>query len=279
MGVRAVAIAWLAGLAEIGVDAGGRPCAVRPACVEAETRPGPVAICQGNFELVVLAVPAPADRLQLELACEAVPGQAHVYTITRRSAVVAERAGLHPDGALGMLRQLAGELPQNVERTVSEWVAGHGPPLRVRTAMMLDAGDPATAERLTRGALAGLVVERIGGSLLAFPAARLNDVAAALATAGRELAPGLDRISGRWDDHDRGSSAVEQEWTPRGAPAKMPHWETRLDRLAVASARADGVPAARARAAAASTARPRAPGPRARGSRVRRAAGRDPRCD
>lgn len=162
VGARAVAIAWLAGLAEIGVDAGGRPCAVRLACVEVEARPGPVAICQGNFELVVLAVPAPADRLKLELTCEAVPGQPHVYTITKRSTVAAERAGVRPGGALGILRELAGELPQNVERTVAGWVDGHGPPLRVRTAMMLDAGDPATADRLAGGPLTGLVVERFG---------------------------------------------------------------------------------------------------------------------
>ncbi|MCA1683427.1 MAG: hypothetical protein LC685_05525 [Actinobacteria bacterium] len=62
VGARASAIAWLAGLAEIGVDAGGRPCAVRLACVEVEASSGPVAICQGNFEIVVLAVPEPADR-------------------------------------------------------------------------------------------------------------------------------------------------------------------------------------------------------------------------
>ncbi len=180
VGARAVAIAWLAGLAEIGVDAGGRPCAVRLACVDVEARPGPVAICQGNFELVVLTVPAPADRLRLELTCEAVPGQPHVYTITKRSTVVAERAGVHPEGAFGILRELAGELPQNVERTVAGWVAGHGPPLRVRTAMMLDAGDPATADRLASGPLAGLVAERFGEPLLAFPAARLDDVRHAL---------------------------------------------------------------------------------------------------
>jgi hypothetical protein len=222
VGVRAVAIAWLAGLAEIGVDAGGRPRAVRLACVEAETTAGPVAICQGNFELVVLAVPAPADRLRLELTCEAVPGQPHVYTITKRSTVVAERAGVHPGGALGILCQLAGELPQNVERTVAGWVAGHGPPLRVRTAMMLDAGDPATAERLAGGPLAGLVVERFGESLLAFPAARLDDVRHALASAGRELAPGLDQISGSWSEGRRVGSEAESEWQPRASGGDAP---------------------------------------------------------
>jgi hypothetical protein len=214
MGARAVEIAWLVGLAEIGLDARGRPCAARLACVEVEARPGQVAICQGNFELVVLSVPAPADRLRLELTCEAVPGQSHVYTITRRSAVVAEQAGLHPGGALGILGQLAGELPQNVERTIAGWVAGHGPPLRVRTAMMVEAGDHATAERLVAGPLAGLIVERIGESLLAFPAARLDDVRQALASAGRELEPGLDEISGRWSGGHRLASEAQSAWEP-----------------------------------------------------------------
>jgi hypothetical protein len=214
LGLQAVAIAWLAGFAEVGVDTRGRPCAVRLACVEVEARPGQVAICQGNFELVVLSVPAPADRLRLELTCEAVPGQPHVYTITRRSAVVAEQAGLHPGGVLGILGQLAGELPQNVERTIAGWVAGHGPPLRVRTAMMVDAGDRATAERLADGPLARLVVEPIGESLLAFPAARLDDVRQALARAGRELEPGLDQISGRWSDGHRVASEAQSAWEP-----------------------------------------------------------------
>ncbi|MGO9898335.1 MAG: hypothetical protein ACLP0J_01270 [Solirubrobacteraceae bacterium] len=222
VGARAIAIAWLVGLAEIGVDGAGRPCAVRLACVDVEASGGPVAICQGNFELVVLAVPAPADRLRLELTCEAVPGQPHVYTITKRSAVVAERAGVHPDGALGILRRLAGELPQNVERTVTEWVAGHGPPLHVRTAMMLDAGDPATADRLAGDLLAGLVVARIGESLLAFPAARMDDVRHALASVGRELAPGLDQISGSWSERRPVRSEAQSEWEPRAGGDDAP---------------------------------------------------------
>jgi hypothetical protein len=222
VGARAIAITWLAGLAEIGVDARGRPCAVRLACIEADVKSGPAAICQGNFELVVLAVPTPADRFRLELTGEAVAGQPHVYTITKRSAVVAERAGVHPHGALGILRELAGELPQNVERTVAGWVAGHGPPLRVRTAMMLDAGDPAAAERLTDGPLAGLVVERIGESLLAFPAARLDDVRHALASAGRELMPGLDQISGSWSEGRRVGSEAESEWQPNASGGDAP---------------------------------------------------------
>jgi len=216
-GASAVAIAWLVGLAEIGLDDAGRPCAVRLACVEPETRAGPLAVCQGNFEVVLLALPGPAERLKLELTCESVPGQPHVYTITKRAAIAGERAGAHPGGTLGLLRELAGVLPQNVERTVGEWAAGYGAPVRVRTAMMLDAGDPATADRLASGPLDGLVLERVGGSLLAFPADRLDEVRRALEAAGRELEPGLDQISGTWKEPRSGGSEAQAEWEPRSA--------------------------------------------------------------
>ncbi len=215
VGASALLIAWLLGLAEVGLDAAGRPRAARLACVETETRPGPLAVCQGNFEVVLLALPGPADRLRLELACEPLAGQPHVYTITKRSAIAGQRAGVHPGGTLGLLRELAGELPQNVERTVGDWAAGYGAPLRVRTAMMLDAGDPATADRLAGGPLDGLVLERVGSSLLAFPAERLDEVRRALAAAGRELEPGLDQISGTWSQPRSGGSEAQAEWEPR----------------------------------------------------------------
>ncbi len=227
-----VQLAWLVGLAEIGVDRSGKPVAVRGcapgkagslagsrATADLGAAPGPRAVCQGNFEVVLLAEPTPLERLVMELACEPVVGQRHVYRITRRSVAVGERAGVSREGVLGALRELAGELPQNVARSIADWAAGCGPPLRVRTAMMLEAVDAPTADALADGPLAGLVVERIGESLLAFAADRLDEVQAALATAGRELEPGLDRISGRWEDRDRGQSAVEREWLPNGAPA------------------------------------------------------------
>ncbi|MGI8903046.1 MAG: hypothetical protein ACR2IP_05180 [Solirubrobacteraceae bacterium] len=255
-----VQLAWLVGLAEIGFDAGGAPVAVRERSsakpglravgpegaqgLRAGSDPGgahggrpggprggsgpeavpagPRAVCQGNFEIVLLAPPTPAERLRLELACEAVAGQPHVYRITRGSVAVGECAGVGPRGVLGVLESLAGGLPQNVARSVADWARGCGPPLRVRTAMMLDAGDSATADALAGGALKELVAERVGDSLLAFGADRMTELRVALATVGRELEPGLDRISGRWEDKDRGQSAVEREWTPRAAQSSPP---------------------------------------------------------
>jgi hypothetical protein len=181
----------------------------------ARRAPAPLAVCQSNFEVVLLRAPAPVDRLGLEVCCEAVAGQPHVYAITRASVLVGERAGVHPGGALGLLRALAGELPQNVERTVADWVAGIGPPLRIRTAMMVDAGDPATADRLASGPLARLVVERIGPSTLAFDAGRRSDVERAMKAAGHELEPGIDAISGTWRaESPSGSSDAEAAWAP-----------------------------------------------------------------
>ncbi len=57
VGASALLIGWLVGLAEIGLDSGGRPCAARLACLEAETSRGQLAVCQGNFEVVLLALP------------------------------------------------------------------------------------------------------------------------------------------------------------------------------------------------------------------------------
>ena len=246
-GLLGVQVAWLLGLAEIGFGGDGKPVAVRSANVEfhasrgsgaagaesqaspgagaasgeADGAPGPRAVCQGNFEIVLLAHPSPAQRLTLELACEPVAGQPHVYRITRRSVCVGERAGVGPGGVLGALGRLTGEMPQNVARSVSEWAAAAGPPLRVRTAMMLDAGDAQTAGALASGPLAGLVVERVGERMLAFTAGRLDELGRALASAGRELEPGVEKNSGSWEQREHRESAVEHAWTPH-VPAAAP---------------------------------------------------------
>lgn len=213
-GLLGAQVGWLSGLAEIGLDRNGQPVAVRSANVQRDpAAPGPPAVCQGNFEVVLLRHPTPAQRLTLELACEPVAGQPHVYRITRGSVAVGERAGAGPGGVLGALREVAGEVPQNVARSVSDWVTGAGAPLRVRTAMMLDAGDPQLADALASGPLGDLVEQRIGDRLLAFRADRLGELRRALASAGRELEPGLERISGRWEDRERGETDVQRAWS------------------------------------------------------------------
>lgn len=189
---------WRMGALQLGVGSSGKLVAARIAPVAAPAVDGPPAICQSNFEVIALRPPTPGERLVLELCCEAVAGQAHVWKLTRVSARCGQRAGL-PEGVLAALAGLCREaLPQNVARTVERWVRDVRAPLRLRSAIMVDAGDVGSAERVLAGPLAGLVVGRLGATMLAVPASRLRQVEQALAAAGEELEAGLDRVSGRW---------------------------------------------------------------------------------
>lgn len=58
--------------------------------------------------------------------------------------------------------------------------------------------------------------------MLAFPAARLDDVRQAVASAGCELAPGLDQISGSWSEGRRVGSEAESEWQPKASGGDAP---------------------------------------------------------
>ena len=240
--LRALLVPWLAGRADLGIGLGPRPgdwdgegdgdgdgdgglpagehgcefVAVREALPFAPLTDRPLGVCQGNFEIVLLRLVTPVERLRLELTCEQMRGQKHVYAITRQSVLAGQRAGEHAGGALGMLASLAGELPQNVERTVGDWLAHAGPPLRLRTAMMLDAGDRQTADLLAAGPLAGLVIERLGESLLAFTASRIADVQRALGAYGHRLEPGIEQISGTWALEGQVPSQAQSAWQPRG---------------------------------------------------------------
>jgi hypothetical protein len=215
---------WLIGTLELGLARDGAPTAVRLVRTEATEVSAPLAVCQSNFELVLLRPPTPGERLALELASEPVGGQAHVYRVTRasvRSAARAIAAGLLPMPAsgtvAGLLGALAGELPQNVERTVGDWAPSIDAPLRLRSALMVEAGDAAKADELAAGPLAGLVVERLGDTLLAVAAARLDDLERALAGAGCELEPGIDRVSGTLmeaERYARPSLEAEAAWLP-----------------------------------------------------------------
>lgn len=207
---------WRMGALRFGVSGDGKLVAARLTPVSAPPTEGPLAVSQSNFELVALRPPCPGERLVLELCCEAVAGQAHVWLLTRSSARCGQRAGL-PGGVVAALQRLCGAaLPQNVARSLEDWVRDVRPPLRLRSAIMIDAGDPDSAQRLLGGPLAGLVVERVAPSLLAVPASRLRSVEQALSAAGEELEAGLDRVSGRWMETPSRSQAALAAWSPAG---------------------------------------------------------------
>lgn len=215
LGIGGLHFAWLAGQVTIGLDdQKGLPSAVR---TKAAAIPGSShgrVVCQPNFELVALAPPTPADRLVLALCCEPVTGQEHVFRLTRASVQAGQRSGALDGGVIAALERLVGELPQNVTRSLTDWCSSVRPPLRLRTAMLIDAGDPGTAEALLAGGLGAHVVERLGPSQLAIGAASLKAVEAALRREGHSLAPGIERVSGRIDDRQPVRSDAELRWQP-----------------------------------------------------------------
>lgn len=206
---------WLAGELELGFDGADALVAARLAApASPPPGPGPLAVAQGNFELVLLRPPAPAERRLLELCCERAPGQEHVFQITRSAARAAQRAGAGAGGVVAALTRLAGELPQNVERSLLDWTRDVRLPLRLRSAMLVDAGDAASADALVEGVLAELVVERLGERMLAVPASHLDEVTRALRAAGADLEPGLERISGAWEERIDASEPARRRWEP-----------------------------------------------------------------
>ncbi|MGH2968958.1 MAG: hypothetical protein ACRDK0_07825 [Solirubrobacteraceae bacterium] len=222
LAVHALAARWRMGAVQLGVADNGKPVAARLTPVPPPPADGPLAVCQSNFEVIALRPPSPGERLVLELCCEAVSGQAHVWRLTRASARCGQRAGL-PGGVVAALGRLCGAaLPQNVARSLDDWVREVRPPLRLRSAIVVDAGDLASAQRLLDGPLAGLVVEQLGETLLAVPASRLRAVEQALSAGGEELEVGLDRVSGRWMETPSRSQAALAAWSPHGAEDREP---------------------------------------------------------
>lgn len=204
---------WLAGMIQLGVRAGTEPSLVRLAPAPIPDAAAPLGVCQASFEVVCLRAPTPAERARLALVAQPHPGQAHVLTLTRDSVRRAERA-LGEGGARATLEGLVGALPQNVSRSLDDWAGGVRAPLRLRSALFLDAGDAATAEALATGALAGVVVERLGERLLALDGTRAATIAAAVAAAGHDLEPGLDRVSGIWREDPERSREARALWGP-----------------------------------------------------------------
>ena len=214
LGLGGLHFAWLAGEVVIGLGENGMPASVRmdPAAL-ADEGCGRI-VCQPNFELVALASPSPAERLVLALSCEPVPGQAHVFRLTRASVQGAQRSGVLDGGVIAALERVVGELPQNVARSLSDWCASVHRPLRLRTAMLIDTGDPGIADALLAGGFAAHVVERLGPSQLAIRAENLKAVETALRREGHTLEPGIDRLSGRFSEREPVRSEAELHWEP-----------------------------------------------------------------
>lgn len=212
LGLGGLHYAWLAGAVALGLDREGLPSAVRvqPAAAEPPGR----FVCQGNFEVVALSPPTPSQSLVLALVGESVPEQAHVFKLTRKSVRAAQRSGVLDGDVTAALERLAGELPQNVSRSILDWTSGVRRPLRLRTAMILDAGDCDTADSLLAGELAAHVVERLGPTQLAVRAADVDAMQAALGRAGHELDAGIGRVSGRFTDREPTQTEAELTWAP-----------------------------------------------------------------
>ena len=214
LGLGGLHFAWLAGEVVIGLGEDGVPVSVRaePAALPDEGR-GRI-VCQPNFELVALAPPSPAERLVLAVSCESVPGQAHVFRLTRASVQGAQRSGVLDGGVIAALERVVGELPQNVARSLSDWCASVHRPLRLRSAMLIDTGDSETADALLAGEFGAHVVERLGPSQLAIRAENLKAVETALRREGHSLEPGIDRLSGRFSEREPARSEAELHWEP-----------------------------------------------------------------
>ena len=215
IGSSAAHLRWMCGGASIGLGADGRPETVTLAPEPAPEPDGPPCVAQADFELVAMRPPRPHERAALLLLCEPISGREHVARLTRDRLHSAARALGQPDaaGVLGRLRELAGRLPQNVERSVADWMGQIPPRARLRSAIMVDVGSADLADRAA-GPLGSLVVERLAPHLLAVRADDLAGVSAALHRAGIELDAGLNRVSGHWIEPPRTQERYEHWWRP-----------------------------------------------------------------
>ena len=218
IGLAATTMRWLCGGAAIGIDADGYPAT---ATVGAEPPPllddGPPCVAQADFELVALRPPLPHERAALLLLCEPVPGREHVVRLTRERIHSATRAlrERDPGAILGRIRALAGALPQNLERSVADWVRQAPARARLRSAIVVDLADPAVADGAAE-ALGSLVAERLAPHLLAVTADELASVATVLRKAQIELEPGMERLSGAWHEPPGAHDHLDQLWRASG---------------------------------------------------------------
>ncbi|MFN8204353.1 MAG: hypothetical protein U0S48_17480 [Solirubrobacteraceae bacterium] len=215
LALAATHLRWLCGGARLGVDSEEMLATITFGTFGETADTGPPCVAQGDFDLVALRAPLPHERAGLLLLCEPVDGREHVFRLTRERIQSAVRALCEPqpEALVARLRTLAGDLPQNVERSVAAWVDQTPPQVRLRSAIMLDSGDTALADRVV-DALGPAVVERLAPRLLAIDAHELPAVAGDLRKAGIELAPGLDRISGSWQEPAGGGERYSEWWRP-----------------------------------------------------------------
>jgi hypothetical protein len=220
VGLGAVQFRLLAGGAVIGCDPDANPVTVTLGPAPPVQPDGPPCVGQADFELVALRPLSPYERAGMALLCEPVAGREHIGRLTRERIHGAVEVLGHrdPELILGRLRALAGALPQNVERGVADWVAETPPRARLRSAIVVDLGESGLADaglgdRVAR-ALGPLVVERLAANLLAVAADQLTGVAKALRRAGIELEPGLDRVSGAWQEPRGAEDSAIGWWQP-----------------------------------------------------------------
>ena len=246
LGLGGLHFAWLAGEVVVGLGESGLPTSVRTGPATTSDRSHGRIVCQPNFELIALTPPTPAERLVLALTCDPVPDQAHVFRLTRTSIQAAQRTGVHDGGVMAALERLVGDLPQNVARSLSDWCSSVHRPLRLRTAMLIDTGDSATADALLAGELGAHVVERLGPAQLAIRAAELKAAEAALRREGHSLEPGIDRLSGRFSEREPAPSEAEAHWAPV-IPDEPPHGKqvSTLEHAAVSPAPVPAAPSGR----------------------------------
>ena len=218
IGLAATTMRWLCGGATIGLDADGY---FATATVGAEPPPpvrdGPPCVAQADFELVALRPLLPHERAALLLLCEPVPGREHVVRLTRERIQSATRAlrERDPGAILGRIRALAAVLPQNLERSVADWVRQAPARARLRSAIVVDLADPAVADGAAE-ALGSLVAERLAPHLLAVTADELATVATTLRKAQIELEPGMERLSGAWHEPPGAHDHLDQLWRASG---------------------------------------------------------------
>jgi hypothetical protein len=215
---------WLCGEVTLLAGADGQPVAVHvePHTVADPTAPaGPAVIAQSDFELLTLSDPHPADLVTLRIVGEPVSGRDRTVRLTRDSITAAAASGCLNEGVIPALEQLTESLPQNVRRSVEDWVTRAPVPVRLRSAIFVDTGRPELADELVAGPLTTLSVERIGPSAIAVATNDLDEVEAALRRAKVTLEPGLDRISGVWQERESGWEPAIEAWRARDDDAQQ----------------------------------------------------------